>query len=80
MIPVCMLDVTATEERIWHMVMALYHLCGRIFVFHLWFGQSHIMWFTHLVLWELFILSYAGRFLSGVELIINFITIRMFCL
>ena len=58
------------------MVMALYHLCRRMFVFHLWFRQSHIMWFIHLVLWELFILSYAGRFLSGVELISNFITVR----
>ena len=47
-----------------------------MYVFHLWFGQSHIMWFTHLVLWGLFILSYAGRFLSGVELISNFITVR----
>ena len=26
MIPVCMLDVTVTAERNWHMVMALYHL------------------------------------------------------
>ena len=47
-------------------IMALYHLCSRMLVFHLWFRQSHIMWFTNLVLSELFILSCAGLFLRRV--------------